>query len=167
MFGNSQIDAIGTAFEGFLGWNYYVGGLRSRVGLYRQWWLCSSRLVRCLPSLFDGLGLNRFARVWSACDRAALIRRYARIRTQDPQLLSLWGPEGQSWNSFFTILPFPGNRAWFPGFASNICAISLHAIGEGNSPGTIVAVIWTLMATLGAVLVGIVGKALSCRLRIP
>jgi Na+/proline symporter len=81
------------------------------------------------------------------------------LRQQDPLLVSLWGPEGQSWTSLFTILSFLGIGLGFMGSPQIFVRfLSMRSVKEIR-PGAIVAVLWTLLATTGAVLVGMVGRA--------
>ncbi len=159
---SAQIDAIGTAFEAFLGWNYYLGAV---VGF-------AVVLVYIVSGGFVAV-------VWSDVFQASLMvlglvalpffgliatggcaETIAKIRVQDPLLLSLWGPAGPGWNSFFTTLGFLAIGLGFLGSPQIFVRfLSLRSEKEIR-PGTVVAVIWTLLATSGAVMVGIVGRAL-------
>ncbi len=159
---SAQIDAIGTAFEGFLGWNYYFGAL---VGF-------AVVLVYVVSGGFVAV-------VWSDVFQAILMvvglvalpifglvaiggsnETVSSLSAQDPQLLSLWGPEGRSWNAFFTILGFLAIGLGFLGSPQIFVRFLSMRSEKEIRPGAIVAVIWTLLATLGAVLVGMVGRAL-------
>ncbi len=159
---SAQIDAIGTAFEGFLGWNYYVGAIVGFAVVLV--YIVSGGFVAVVWSdVFQAclmvLGLIALP-VFGLLAIGGVDPAVAQIRAQDPQLLSLWGPEGQSWNSFFTILGFLAIGLGFLGSPQIFVRFLSMRSEKEIRPGAIVAVIWTLMATLGAVLVGIVGRAL-------
>jgi Na+/pantothenate symporter len=82
------------------------------------------------------------------------------LRQQDPTLLSLWGPDGQSLKSLFTIFGFLAIGLGFLGSPQIFVRfLSLRSVDEVR-PGAIVAVIWTLLATFSAVLIGMIGRAI-------
>lgn len=158
---SAQIDAIGTAFEGFLGWNYFVGAI---VGF-------AVVLVYIVSGGFVAV-------VWSDVFQATLMvaglvalpvfgliaaggmeTTVTQIRLQDPGLLSLWGPSGPGWSSFFTTLGFLAIGLGFLGSPQIFVRFLSMRSEKEIRPGAIVAVIWTLLATLGAVLVGMVGRS--------
>ena len=65
---SAQIDAIGTAFEGFLGWNYYLGAIdwfHGRAGLHRERRLRGRRLVGRLSGKPDGHRPSGIALLWT------------------------------------------------------------------------------------------------------
>ncbi len=158
---SAQIDAIGTAFEGFLGWNYFVGALAGFAVVLV--YIVSGGFVAVVWSdVFQGslmlvglvalplMGLAAFGGLDPALEG---------LRAQDPQLVSLWGPDGQSWTSLLTILSFLGIGLGFMGSPQIFVRfLSMRSVDE-IKPGAIVAVSWTLLATTGAVLVGMVGRA--------
>ena len=81
------------------------------------------------------------------------------LKLQDPTLLSLWGPDGESWKSFFTILGFLAIGLGFLGSPQIFVRfLSMRSTKEVR-PGAAVAVIWTLLATTSAVLIGMIGRA--------
>ena len=159
---SAQIDAIGTAFEGFLGWNYYVGAIVGFAVVLV--YIVSGGFVAVVWSdVFQAslmvLGLVALP-VFGLIAIGGLEPAVEQIRAQDPGLMSLWGPAGASWSSFFTILGFLAIGLGFLGSPQIFVRfLSLRSEKEIR-PGAIVAVIWTLLATLGAVLVGMVGRAL-------
>jgi sodium/proline symporter len=159
---SAQIDAIGTAFEGFLGWNYYVGAIVGFAVVLV--YIVSGGFVAVVWSdVFQGslmvVGLVALP-FFGLAAAGGLEPAISGLRQQDPQLLSLWGPEGQSWTSFFTILSFLAIGLGFMGSPQIFVRfLSLRSTDEIR-PGAIVAIIWTLLATTGAVLVGMVGRAM-------
>ena len=159
---SAQIDAIGTAFEGFLGWNYYIGAIVGFAVVLV--YIVSGGFVAVVWSdVFQGslmvLGLVALP-FFGLAAAGGLAPTMSQLRQQDPHLLSLWGPDGQSWTSFFTILSFLAIGLGFMGSPQIFVRfLSLRSTAEIR-PGAIVAIIWTLLATTGAVLIGMVGRAM-------
>ncbi|TWU48046.1 sodium/proline symporter [Rubripirellula reticaptiva] len=159
---SAQIDAIGTAFESFLGWNYYVGAV---VGFsIVLCYIVSGGFVAVVWSdVFQAclmvLGLVALP-VFGLMAVGGMDTAVERIHAQDPRLMSLWGPSGPGWSSFFTILGFLAIGLGFLGSPQIFVRFLSMRSEKEIRPGAIVAVIWTLLATLGAVLVGMVGRAL-------
>ena len=158
---SAQIDAIGTAFEGFLGWNYYVGAIVGFAVVLV--YIISGGFVAVVWSdVFQGtlmvLGLVALP-FFGLAFAGGYVPTISELRLQDPSLLSLWGPDGESWKSVFTILGFLAIGLGFLGSPQIFVRfLSLRSEKEVR-PGAIVAVIWTLLATTSAVLIGIVGRA--------
>ena len=133
---SAQIDAIGTAFEGFLGWNYYVGAIVGFAvvlvyivsgGFVAVVWsdvFQGSLMVIGLVALpFFGLaaagGLEPTINGLQATRPAATVPVGSRwpqldIAVHDTQLL--------------------GDRTGLHGFAADFREVSLAAIGRRNSP---------------------------------
>ncbi len=159
---SAQIDAIGTAFEGFLGWNYYVGAIVGFAVVLV--YIVSGGFVAVVWSdVFQGtlmvLGLVALPILGIALAGGWAPTMNA-IRQQDPMLLSLWGPDGRSWTALFTILSFLAIGLGFMGSPQIFVRfLSLRSVDEVR-PGAIVAIGWTLLATTGAVIVGMVGRAM-------
>lgn len=159
---SAQIDATGTAFRQFLGWNYYAGAV---VGF----------LVVLIYIVSGGF----LAVVWSDVFQGALMLlglvvlpivglAYAGgiapvldgLAQQDPGLLSLWGPGGPTPLAFFSILSFLAIGLGFLGspqvFVRYLALRSEREVG----PGALVAILWTTLADIGAVATGMVGRYL-------
>jgi sodium/proline symporter len=159
---SAQIDAIGTAFEGFLGWNYYIGAIVGFAVVLA--YIVSGGFVAVVWSdVFQGslmvVGLVALPFFALAAAGGFEVQVEA-LRQQDPQLLSLWGPDGESWASVLTILSFLAIGLGFLGSPQIFVRfLSLRSVDEIR-PGAIVAVIWTLLATTGAVLIGMAGRAM-------
>ena len=159
---SAQIDAIGTAFESFVGWNYYTGAIVGFAVVLV--YIVSGGFVAVVWSdVFQGtlmvvglvaLPFFGLAVIGSAGEAVEA------LRVQDPGLLSFWGPDGSSATSFFTILGFLAIGLGFMGSPQIFVRfLSLRSVNEIR-PGAMVAITWTLLADSGAVLVGIVGRAL-------
>ncbi|MEE2755994.1 MAG: sodium/proline symporter [Myxococcota bacterium] len=162
LYVSAQIDATGTAFETFLGWDYYLG---AGVGF-------AVVLVYCT---FGGF----LAVAWSDVFQGALMfvglvtlpivglyltggiqPMLSTLGTIDPHLLNWSG--GASWDimavcsaiSFALIgLGFLGSPQIFVRF------LALRDESEIKK-GATVAIVWTLLADSGAVVIGMVGRAL-------
>lgn len=158
---SAQIHAIGTAFEGFLGWNYFVGSLIGFAVVLV--YIVSGGFVAVVWSdVFQGslmvLGLVALP-FFGLAAAGGYVPTIAELKLHDPTLLSLWGPDGQSLKSFFTILGFLAIGLGFLGSPQIfIRFLSLRSEKE-IKPGAVVAVIWTLLATSAAVMIGMVGRA--------
>ena len=157
---SAQIDATGKAFESFLDWNYYTGAITGFVivtlyitsgGFVAVAW---SDLFQGLIMLL-GLLLLPIAALMSIDNQAEIIDGLNAI---DPSLFSIWGSGG------FTILNllscigllmigigFMGSPQVFVRF------MSINDEEEINK-GRWVAIVYTLLATGAAVLIGMLGR---------
>ena len=162
---SAQIDATGQAFESFLGWNYYVGiGVGFTVVMV--YIVAGGFLAVAWSDVFQGalmfaglvglpiVGLVMLGGVGGMSDRLTAI---------DPGLLSLAGPEGWSWTAVVSVaslamigLGFLGSPQIFVRF------IALRDEAEIKK-GATVAIVFTLLSDVGAVLIGMTGRALLTR----
>ncbi len=158
---SAQIDAIGKAFEDFLGWNYFVGAVVGFAVVLV--YIVSGGFVAVVWSdVFQGtlmvVGLVALP-FFGLAVAGGFAPTVSELQSQDPTLLSLWGPNGQSWESVFSILGFLSIGLGFMGSPQIFVRfLSLRSTKEVR-PGAIVAVAWTFLATTAAVLVGMVGRA--------
>ena len=104
---SAQIDATGSAFEAFLGWDYYTGAI---VGfLIVLTYIFSGGFVAVAWSdLFQGLlmlfGLLLLPTVaWYLISEPSL---FEGIRAIDPELMNIWGAGGLTTVNIFAILGF-------------------------------------------------------------
>ncbi len=159
---SAQIDAIGTAFEGFLGWNYFIGALIGFAVVLV--YIVSGGFVAVVWSdVFQGtlmvIGLVALP-IFGLALTGGMAPTVDALREQDPTLVSLWGPDGASATSFFAILGFLAIGLGFMGSPQIFVRfLSMRSVKEIR-PGAIVAICWTLLADTGAVLVGMVGRAI-------
>jgi sodium/proline symporter len=159
---SAQIDATGTAFESFLGVNYFVGAV---VGF----------LVVMLYSTGGGF----VAVVWSDVFQGTLMF-FGLVALPIAGLMAMGG-----WGEMTTalhaadpaLLAWGGSEGWTLLTVCSTIGLALIGIGFLGSPqvfvrfialrdesevpmGALVAFVWTLLADSGAVLVGMVGRAL-------
>ncbi len=159
---SAQIDATGSAFETFLGWNYYVGALvgfavvllyATSGGFFAVAWSDVFQGVL----MFLGLTLLPIAGIMAAGGWGEVTSGLTAI---DPNLLS-WSGAG-AWNGLIVaeVLGFVLIGAGFMGspqiFVRFIALRDESEIGRGAA----VAIVWTVLADTGAVLTGMVGRHL-------
>lgn len=162
---SAQIHAIGTAFEAFLNWNYFVGALVGFAVVLV--YIVSGGFVAVVWSdVFQGtlmvIGLAALP-FFGLAVAGGFAPTISQLRVQDPTLLSLWGPTGAGLTSVFTTLGFLAIGLGFLGSPQIfIRFLSLRSTKEIR-PGSIVAVTWTFVATTSAVLIGMVGRAVLMR----
>lgn len=159
---SAQIDATGTAFESFLGLDYFVGALLG-FAVVMAYSVSGGFLAVVWSDIFQGvlmfLGLVSLPLVgllalggWGEMTTA--------LTAIDPSLLTLSGPGG--WTGL-TVLGTLGLALIGLGFLGSpqifVRFIALRDEAE-ISRGAWVALIWTLLADGGAVLTGMVGRAL-------
>ncbi|MGE0490843.1 MAG: sodium/proline symporter [Vulcanimicrobiota bacterium] len=162
---SAQIDATGQAFNEFLGWNYFVGALVG-FGVVMVYITSGGFLAVVWSDVFQGslmflglvvLPIVGLARIggWSAMT--------AVLAAQDPSLLHPMGQAGYSLAAVPELLAFALIGLGFLGspqiFVRYLALDSLKEI----KPGATVAIVWTLLADGGAVLTGMVGRALYCQ----
>ncbi len=159
---SAQIDATGQAFEAFLGWDYYVG-IAVGFAVVLAYSVAGGFLAVAWSDVFQGalmfLGLTGLPIVGLIAlgGPGVMVDRLDAI---DPGLLSLAGPDGWSLSTALSVvsltligLGFLGSPQIFVRF------IALRDERE-ISRGAWVAIAYTLFATTGAVLIGMVGRAL-------
>lgn len=169
IYAAAQVFATGGAFHNFLGWNHYVGATVgfavvmlyvTRGGFTAVVWsdvFQGSLMVVGLVAL-PLVGLAHIGGLVNVTDA---------LRAIDPHLLSLHGPGGSGpssggWDTA-TIVAIAGLVTIGIGFLGSpqvfVRFISLRSKGQ-ILPGTITALTWTLLADGGAVLVGMIGRAI-------
>ena len=159
---SAQIDATGTAFESFLGWNYFTGALVG-FAVVLVYIVAGGFLAVAWSDAFQGtlmlvglvllpiVGLGAVGGWGEMVDKLTAI---------DPALLTATGEGGFSLLNLCGILSlaliglgFLGSPQIFTRF------IALRSTDEIRK-GAWVAITWTILADGGAVLVGMIGRAL-------
>ena len=160
---SAQIDATGSAFVSFLGWNYYVGALvgfavvllySTSGGFYAVAWSDVFQGVL----MFAGLVVLPVAGFLAAGGPGPVFDGLAAL---DPNLLA-WSGSANGWTILLGLevaglvligFGFLGSPQVFVRF---IALRDEAEIGKGAA----VAIVWTILADTGAVLTGLVGRHL-------
>ncbi len=156
---SAQIDATGTAFESFLGWNYYTGAL---VGfcIVVAYIFSGGFVAVAWSDLFQGLlmffGLVLLPMVaWFSVTEPGL---WEGLREIDPALLNPWGGGGLTTLNIFTLIGFMMIGLGFMG-SPQIFVRFMSIKGEGEiNKGRWVAILFTLITDSAAVMIGILGR---------
>ena len=159
---SAQIHATGEAFNSFLGWNYYVGALFgfavvllyvTRGGFISVVW---SDVFQALMMVI-GLVALPIVGIAFAGGFETIIET---LRANYPAHLSLTG--GQEWNllTLAGILGLLGIGLGFLGSPQVYVRLIALRSSDEIPLARAIAIVWTLLADSGAVLVGIVGRAL-------
>lgn len=158
---SAQIDATGTAFESFLGLDYWVGALLG-FAVVMAYATSGGFLAVVWSDIFQGalmfVGLVALPLVGLAA-LGGWGELTTRLTAIDPSLLSLAGPEG--WSAL-TVMGTLGLALIGLGFLGSpqIFVRFIALRDEAEIPkGAGVAFVWTLLADGGAVLTGMVGRA--------
>ncbi|MCB1051148.1 MAG: sodium/proline symporter [Acidobacteria bacterium] len=168
IYAGAQVFATGTAFHAFLGWNHYVG---ATVGFaVVMLYITRGGFTAVVWSdVFQGtlmvLGLVVLPLV-VLVQKGGLGPILDHLQHIDPHLLSLHGPGSNG--------PASGNWGW-PTWVGifGFLAIGIGFLGSPQvfvrfismrdesqiRPGTITAILWTVLADSGAVLVGLFGRS--------
>jgi len=159
---SAQIDATGTAFETFLGWNYFTGAILGFV-IVLTYIFTGGFVAVVWSDLFQGivmlLGLILLPVVaYYSIDPAAPINQ--ELLDLDPSFLNIWGEGGFNTLNFFTILGYAAIGLGFMG--SPQLFIRFMSIKDKSEikKGRWVAVVFTVITDSCAVLIGIYGRYL-------
>lgn len=176
IYAGAQVFASGGAFHNFLDWNHYWGAAFG-FGIVLIYITKGGFTAVVWSDVFQGslmviglvvlpiVGLLEIGGVTNVIDS---------LRSIDPDLLSMHGPGPAAENTKVVIA---NSGAWNTKAIFTIIGLAAIGIGFWGSPqvfvryismkseksilpGTAVAIIWTLLADSGAVLVGIIGRAL-------
>lgn len=159
---SAQIDATGSAFESFLGWNYFTGAV---LGFFIVLtYIFTGGFVAVVWSdLFQGivmlLGLVLLPIVAYFSIEPALTVSQDLVEI-DPWFLNIWGEGGFTTLNLFTILGYCAIGLGFMG--SPQLFIRFMSIKDTNEikKGRWVAIVFTIITDSCAVLIGIYGRYL-------
>ena len=157
---SSQIDATGTAFELFLGWDYYTGALVGFI-IVVAYIFTGGFVAVAWSDLFQGilmfLGLVALP-VVMFMNIDSLGNMDTTLQAMDPGLTNWFGPYNDLWLNLATMggfmfigLGFLGSPQVFVRF------ISVKDMNEINK-GRWVAIAFTLLTDAAAVAIGILGR---------
>jgi len=159
---SAQIDATGSAFESFLGWNYFTGAI---LGFFIVLtYIFTGGFVAVVWSdLFQGvvmlLGLVLLPIVayYAIEPTVSITHEFVQL---DPWFLNIWGEGGFTTLNFFTILGYAFIGLGFMG--SPQLFIRFMSIKDRSEirKGRWVAVVFTIITDSCAVLIGMYGRYL-------
>ncbi len=170
---SAQIDATGQAFESFLGWNtyfsdwgknagYYIGALVG-FGIVVIYTFSGGFVAVAWSDLFQGimmlLGLVTlpFVAFFFLSGDTGLLASLSAI---DPKLTSMWGKHGPTVAGVAAIIGFLAIGLGFMGSPQMFVRfMSIKDKTELNK-GKAVAIAFTILTDVGAVLIGLMGRVL-------
>lgn len=159
---SAQIDATGTAFESFLGWNYYTGAIVGFL-IVLAYIFAGGFVAVAWSDLFQGsimlLGLVLLPIVafTTMADGTSLLEGLNAI---DPDLTSIWGAGGPTTVNIIGLIGLVGIGIGFMG--SPQLFVRFMSIKDNNeiNKGRWVAILFTLLTDSCAVLIGMYGRYL-------
>ncbi len=159
---SAQIDATGSAFESFLGWNYFTGAI---LGFFivLAYIFTGGFVAVAWSDLFQGLimliGLILLPIV-AYFSIESTVSFTQELTTLNPSMLNIWGEGGFTLMNLFTILGFMLIGLGFMG--SPQLFIRFMSIKDTSEikKGRWVAIAFTIITDSCAVLVGIYGRYL-------
>lgn len=159
---SAQIDATGKAFESFLGWDYYVG-IAVGFAVVCVYIVAGGFLAVAWSDVFQGtlmfFGLTGLPIVGIVV-AGGWGEVAAELSAIDPGLLSLAGPEGWSFATVVSVVSLTLIGLGFLG-SPQIFVRFIALKSESEIPrGATVAILFTVLADAGAVLIGMIGRAL-------
>lgn len=159
---SAQIFATGKAFNSFLGWNFYVGATIG-FAIVVTYSVAGGFLAVAWTDTFQGtlmllgLVLLPVAGLFAAGGWSNVTERLAMI---DPALLSFAGQEGWSIAAVIAGLGLASVGLGFMGSPQIFVRfISMRSESEFKA-GAVTGILWTLISDTGAVLTGMIGRAL-------
>ncbi len=155
---SAQIDATGKAFASFLDWNYYAGAVVG-FGIVVIYTLSGGFLAAAWSDLLQGLLMLVGLAVLPVATFLAL-EPGGLASSVSGELLSLWGPGGPSVANLLTIVSYAAIGLGFLG--SPQVFVRFMAIRDEAQirTGRWVAIMFTIVTDAGAVLSGLLGRAL-------
>jgi sodium/proline symporter len=159
---SAQIDATGQAFEDFLGWNYFVGAAAG-FGVVLIYITSGGFLAVAWSDVFQG-ALMFFGLVLLPIVGLIAIGGWgevsSRLAATDPLLLTWTGTAELDLAGVLGILSLALIGLGFLG-SPQIFVRFLALRDEREIPkGAAVAIVWTVLADSGAVLIGMIGRAM-------
>ncbi len=159
---SAQIDITGKTFETFLGMNYYTGALLGfsivLVYIYTGGFLAvawSDFFQGML--MFIGLVALPIAAFTFIPSMSAL---YTGLETIDPALINIWGAGGMTLLNFITVLGFISIGIGFLGSPQVYVRFIAVKNEKELDKGKWVAIIYTFITDVSAVMIGILGRYL-------
>ncbi len=160
IFVSAQIDATGSAFEVFMGWNYYTGALVG-FGIVLAYIIFGGFVAVAWSDLFQGmlmlLGLV-FLPVIGFLSLKEGVPFWQELQNIEPDFLNIWGPGGLNLLNITTILGYAFIGLGFLG-SPQVYVRFMSIKNEAEiTKGTWVAILFTLITDTAAVFVGILAR---------
>lgn len=159
---SAQIDATGTAFESFLGWDYFAGAIFGFV-IVVIYTLFGGFIAVAWSDLFQGLlmliGLVTLPiAAWLMLSKETDV--WSRMEAIESGFTGLWGPGGASVETAFVIVGYLAIGLGFLG-SPQVFVRFMSIRDEGQiRTGRWVAIVFTVLTDAGAVLAGMFGRCL-------
>ena len=155
---SAQIDATGKAFASFLDWGYYTGALVG-FGIVVAYTLTGGFLAVAWSDLCQGL-LMLVGLVVLPIAALFAVEPGTLGASLDADLLNIWGPGGPTLPNLLTLVSYAAIGIGFLG--SPQVFVRFMAIRDESQvkAGRWVAIAFTLATDAGAVLAGLLGRAL-------
>lgn len=157
---SAQIDATGSAFESFFQWNYYTGALTG-FAIVVIYIFFGGFIAVAWSDFFQGslmfLGLIALPLValFTLNSGVSLTQGLSEI---DPSLLNIWGKGGLNALNIATILGYAFIGLGFMGSPQIFVRFMSIKNKSEIDKGRWVAVVYTLLADIAAVSIGIIGR---------
>ena len=157
---SAQIDATGSAFEAFMGWNYFTGALVG-FGIVIVYILFGGFVAVAWSDLFQGL-LMFLGLLLLPLLGFFMLREgeslWQGLYSIDPELLNPWGQGGLTPINIATLLGFAFIGLGFLG-SPQVYVRFMSIKNEAEiSKGTWVAIIFTLVTDTAAVFIGMLAR---------
>lgn len=158
---SAQIDATGSAFEAFLGWNYYVGAITGFL-IVVIYIFFGGFIAVAWSDVFQGLlmllGLVLLPTVtWMIISGPPVFQTLGDI---DPGLMNIWGAGGLTTTNLFTIFGFAMIGLGFLGSPQLFVRFMAVKDEAEIDKGRWVAILFTIITDSAAVMIGILGRYL-------
>ena len=157
---SAQIDATGSAFEAFLGWNYFIGALVG-FGIVLTYILFGGFVAVAWSDLFQGLlmfaGLIILPIIGFIMLKDGVSLRSG-LYNIDPDLVNIWGPGGLNGINIATLIGYVCIGLGFLGSPQVYVRFMSIKNQAEISKGTWVAIIFTLLTDTAAVIIGMLAR---------
>ena len=157
---SAQIDATGSAFEAFMGWNYFAGALIG-FAIVLAYILFGGFVAVAWSDLFQGL-LMFLGLILLPIIGFMMIKDgdslWSGLRAIDPGLLNVWGPGGLNAINIATLLGYAFIGLGFLGSPQVYVRFMSIKNQAEISKGTWVAIVFTLVTDTAAVFIGMLAR---------
>lgn len=162
---SAQIDATGSAFETFFGWNYFIGAIVG-FGIVVAYIYFGGFVAVAWSDLFQGimmfaglviLPIVGYFSFSNAFEAGTLLTA---LHSIEPALTSFWGEGGVTLMNLMGIIGFLMIGAGFLGSPQIFVRFISVKNQDEIKKGTVVAILFTIITDSAAVLAGMVGRAL-------